>query len=104
MFLCAGELAINTHLPVSVNYSRSAKQADGADDGEVPVSDATSALPTPRRDGGRRGGYAASFSDLPGTPPRLPDFESLVCLSGPAKFKLLGGFCRASPQPRQGLG
>ena len=90
-------MAINTHLSVSVNYSRSAKQADGADDGEVPVSNATSALPTLRRDGERRGGYAASFSDLLGTPPRLPDLESTVCLSGSVKFKTFGDFCHASP-------
>jgi len=104
LFLSAGELAMNTHLSASVKYSRSAKQADGADDGEVPVSNTTSALPTRRRDRGQTGGYTALFSDLPGSQPRLPGLESTVCLSGSAKFKPFGDFHHASPPHRRDLG
>lgn len=68
LLLSAGELATNTHPSVSVHYSRSALQGDGADDGEVPVSDAGA--------GRQRGGDTPGISDFPSYPPTLLDLRA----------------------------
>lgn len=63
----AGELAINPHL--FVRDRRSAEQADGADDREVPVSNA-------EWDGGGQRLHHFIFCS--------PGLESIICLSGSA--------------------
>lgn len=88
LLLSAGELATNTHLSMSVHYSRSALQGDGADDGEVPVSDAGA---------GEAEGWLHPWNfRLPQLSSNTAGFESAICRSGTAKFKPFGS--------RQGLG